>query len=82
MNKLARTIQFNKDLPFSFDGVDLVDKIIAIRVREIDDFVLKWLYDTYKDEKISRAYVLSTEEFRKFLNKYLPLYHEEERNND
>ena len=78
MNKLAQTIYFNKELPFSFDGSDLVDKIIAIRVREIDEFVLRWLYETYKNEKISKAYVLSEEEFRKFLNKYLPLYQEEE----
>lgn len=78
MNKLTQTIRFNKELPFSFDGVDLVDKIIAVRVREIDEFVLRWLYETYKNEKISKAYVLSEEEFRKFLNKYLPLYQEEE----
>lgn len=78
MSKLAQTIYFNKELPFSFDGSDLVDKIIAIRVREIDEFVLRWLYETYKNEKISKAYVLSEEEFRKFLNKYLPLYQEEE----
>ncbi|MBO7071034.1 MAG: hypothetical protein J6W09_07060 [Bacteroidales bacterium] len=79
MNKLAQTIRFNKELPFSFDGADLVDKIIAVRVREIDEFVLRWLYETYKNEKISKAYVLSEEEFRKFLNKYLPLYEEEDK---
>lgn len=78
MSKLAQTIYFNKNLPFSFDGTDLVDKIIAIRVREVDDFVLRWLYETYKNEKISKAYVLSEEEFRNFLNKYLPVYQGEE----
>lgn len=77
MNRVTQTIHFNRNLPFSFDGVDLVDKIIAVRVREIDDFLLRWLYETYKNEEISTAYVLSEEEFRKFLIKYLPLYQEE-----
>ena len=76
MNRVTQTIHFNRNLSFSFDGTDLVDKIIAVRVREIDDFVLRWLYETYKNEEISTAYVLSEEEFRKFLNKYLPLYQE------
>lgn len=76
MSELAKTIHFNKDI--QFDGSDLVEKIIAVRVREIDEFILRWLYETYKKEKISSVYVLSQEEFRKFLLKYLPLYQEDE----
>lgn len=76
MNKLGQSIHFDRNL--SFDGTDLVEEILLVRVREIDEFIIKSLYETYKnDKKISQVLVISTEEFGKFLKKYLPIYMKE-----
>ena len=77
MSRIASQIKFNITDSQLFDGQDFVEKIIAVRVREIDEFILRWLYETYKSQKISTIYVLSKEEFKRFLQKYLPIYEEE-----
>lgn len=55
------------------------EQIVACSVKEINDFIIKQLYKTYKDTPVSRVFVIDMKNFEMFLRRYLPIYLEEVR---
>lgn len=53
-----------------------IDKI----QQSIDDEILNEMYKIYKNTDISRVYLISEPEFKKFLYKMLPIYMEQLKN--
>ena len=45
---------------------------------QIDDAVIKMLYEEYKDSDVEKVFVLSVPEFKRFLMEMLPLWRERE----
>lgn len=53
------------------------ETIATLRVKTIDEYIVKQLYEAYKDTKVSKVFVIDMTEFEAFLKKMLPLWLEE-----
>ncbi len=47
------------------------------RVKTIDEYIVKQLYEAYKGTKVSKVFVIDMTEFEAFLKQMLPLWLEE-----
>lgn len=50
------------------------ETLATSRVKTIDEYILKQLYEAYKDTKVSKVFVIDMTEFEAFLKKMLPLW--------
>lgn len=55
----------------------LEETLATSRVKTIDEYVVKQLYEAYKDTKVSKVFVIDMTEFEAFLRKMFPLWLEE-----
>ena len=53
------------------------ETLITSRVKMLDEYIVRQLYEAFKDTKISKVFVIDMTEFEAFLNKMLPLWMEE-----
>lgn len=76
---IGYTIHINEPKCFVPKGDinNILMEAIAIKVKEVEDSLFKQLYETYKESNVSEIYVIDESEFRKFLEKYLPIYYKE-----
>lgn len=76
MKDLAKTIAFDREkfIPNEDNGVTIVEKLACERVKAIDDFIVKQLYEAYKDTDISQLFIIDETEFAKYLEATLPQY--------
>ena len=57
------------------DRIDpLVEKLNCARVKAIDDYIIKQLYEAYKDTDISKLFIIDETEFARYLKATLPQY--------
>jgi hypothetical protein len=76
MKNIAETIAFDREkfIPNEDNSVTLVEKLSCRRVKAIDDFIIKQLYEAYKDTDISKLFIIDETEFEKYLKATLPNY--------
>ena len=76
MKDIANTITFDKEKFITNKGnsITLVEKLSCERVKAIDDFIIKQLYEAYKDTDISKLFIIDETEFAKYLKATLPQY--------
>ena len=70
MNEFGKIIEMPFERPIGKYGFG----IVATYRKEIDDAVLKTLYEQYKGTGVSKAFVLSVPEFERFLREMLPVW--------
>lgn len=73
VNDTMRTIESPNDNDF----FKFEETLATSRVKMIDEYILKQLYEAYKDTKVSKVFVIDMTEFEAFLKKMLPLWLEE-----
>ena len=56
------------------NGGEIIANVVFEARKYVDDFIVKELYEKYKDTPISQIYVLDETEFEKFLQIMLPKY--------
>jgi hypothetical protein len=56
------------------NSVTLVERLSCERVKAIDDFIIKQLYEAYKDTDISKLFIIDETEFARYLKATLPQY--------
>ena len=76
MKDIVKTIAFDKErfITNEDNGVTLVEKLSCKRVKAIDDFIIKQLYEAYKDTDISKLFIIDETEFARYLKATLPQY--------
>lgn len=65
--------------PNDNDFFKFEETLATSRVKTIDEYILKQLYEAYKDTKVSKVFVINMTEFEAFLKKMLPLWLEEKK---
>ena len=55
----------------------LVNKIITMYLTNADEYVVKALYDAYKETDVSKIFVIDMYEFGRFLRHMLPIWYKE-----
>lgn len=63
----------NKEFILDNDILTMTQNIAIARVKEIDEQIIQELYEIYKD-KADELYIINEEEFKNFINIYLPIY--------
>lgn len=76
MKDIAKVIAFDREkfIPNGDNSVALAEKLSCERVKAIDDFIIKQLYEAYKDTDISKLFIIDETEFAKYLKATLPQY--------
>lgn len=81
MNKrFANMIAINEGNVRAIEKVDdgylfrMTETLATAKVRSIDEYIIKQLYEAYKGTEVSRVFVIGMEEFEEFLKKMLPLW--------
>ena len=54
--------------------IDFQSKMVAVRVKQINQFTIEQLYAAYKDTDISKLLVIDMANFEYFIRRYLPIY--------
>ena len=57
----------------------LVEELVIMRQKEIDEHIVDELYKVYKDTAISEVYIIGEKEFEAYLKATLPKYLEMKR---
>ena len=66
----------NEDGTFSFD-YKIAEKIAITAVANVDNAIIKAMYQVYKDTDVSKIFVLDMGQFERFLREMLPKWWEE-----
>lgn len=76
MKDIAKVIAFDREkfITNEDNSVTLVEKLNCARVKAIDDYIIKQLYEAYKDTDISKLFIIDETEFAKYLKATLPQY--------
>lgn len=76
MKDIAKTIAFGREkfIPNGDNCITLVEKLSCERIKAIDDYIIKQLYEAYKDTDISKLFIIDETEFEKYLKATLPRY--------
>lgn len=75
--EVAKVIAFDREKPFTPNEDNcftIVEKLNCARVKAIDDYIIKQLYEAYKDMDISKLFVIDETEFARYLKATLPQY--------
>ena len=73
VNDAMRVIESPNDNDF----FKFEETLATARVKTIDEYIVKQLYEAYKDTKVSKVFVIDMTEFEAFLKKMLPLWLED-----
>ena len=83
MNKqFADMININENASRVIETMDdgslfkMTETLATAKVKSIDDYIVKQLYEAYKETEVSKIFVIGMEEFEAFLKKMLPLWME------
>lgn len=74
-------IRYDREQPidnYACNIVRMTGKLITAYVEKVDEYILKTLYEYYKDTDITDLFVIDKQEFKNFILKYLPIYLNEE----
>ena len=76
MKDIAKAIAFDREkfITNKDNSVTLVEKLSCERVKAIDDYIIKQLYEAYKDTDISKLFIIDETEFARYLKATLPQY--------
>ena len=76
MKDIAKAIAFDREkfITNKDNSVTLVEKLSCERIKAIDDYIIKQLYEAYKDTDISKLFIIDETEFAKYLKATLPQY--------
>lgn len=78
MNKQIANMLSMNDTMRTIENLNKFEETLATsRVKTIDEYIVKQLYEAYKDTKVSKVFVIDMTEFEAFLKKMLPLWLEE-----
>ena len=83
--KICKTLRIEPKLSQMNDTItEIVEKRTALYVEERNNFCEKQLYETYKKYEISKVFVISEKDFKRFLLWALPKWYEliEEKENE
>ena len=79
MSEFMKVIQMpNSKNEYDFDNAIYRMSVAFVKTcrEQIDDAVIKMLYEEYKDSDVEKVFVLSVPEFKRFLMEMLPLWRE------
>lgn len=84
MKDIVKALAFDREkfIPNEDGIVTLVEKLSCERVKAIDDFIIKQLYEAYKDTEVSKLLIIDETEFEKYLKATLPNYLKEKGNEE
>ena len=76
MKDIAKVIAFDREKFITNEDncFTLVEKLTCERVKAINDYIIKQLYEAYKDTDISKLFIIDETEFAKYLKATLPQY--------
>ena len=76
MKDIAKVIAYDREkfIPNEDNCFTLVEKLTCERVKAINDYIIKQLYEAYKDTDISKLFIIDETEFAKYLKATLPQY--------
>lgn len=77
MKDIAKVIAFDRErfIPNEDNSVvTIVEKLTCRRIKAMDDYIIKQLYETYKDTEVSKLFIIDETEFAKYLKATLPQY--------
>jgi hypothetical protein len=76
MKDIVKVLSFDRErfIPNEDNCFTLVEKLSCERVKAIDDYIIKQLYETYKKTDISKLFIIDEQEFEKYLKATLPNY--------
>ena len=76
MKDIVKVIAFDKEkfITNEDNSITLVEKLSCGRIKAIDDFIIKQLYEAYKDTDISKLFIIDETEFARYLKATLPQY--------
>jgi hypothetical protein len=76
MKDIVKALSFDREkfITNEDNSVTLVEKLSCRRIKAIDDFIIKQLYEAYKDTDISKLFIIDETEFARYLKATLPQY--------
>ena len=80
MKNIMTAINFTKDKGAELDAsflYPLGEKIATVRAYSVDKFLIKEMYEAYKDTDVSKVFILDMGQFEKFLREMLPKWQKE-----
>ena len=77
-------IHYDRQLPIDFNDhiIKITGTLTSTYAEQVDEYVLKQLYDYYLDSDITDLFVINIQQFKEFLLKYLPIYLSEVNKNE
>lgn len=74
--EVVKVVAFDRErfIPNEDNSITLVEKLSCERVKAIDDYIIKQLYETYKKTDISKLFIIDETEFARYIEATLPQY--------